>query len=148
MDMVFDILKQLGADETLWIQLGIIVVMLVVSKFLFLTHLQTVIEKREEKTVGLEGTADKQFDEVNKLSDEYKNKIQSANKEVRSKVENEKANLAKELEAKYRTEEKSVNDYIDESRKLSQAKIAEQKDKVLSEADDLALNLIQKITKG
>ena len=148
MDMVLGIFKQLGADETLLIQFGIVVVMLVVSKFLFLTHLQNVIEQREEKTVGLEGDADKQLEDVNKLSESYKSKINLANKEVRSKVETEKASITKDLESKYKAEEKTVNDYVDESRKVAEAKVIEQKEKVLGQAEELSLSLIQRITKG
>ena len=148
MDMVLGLFKELGADETLWIQLAIVISMLILSKYLFLTHLQDVIETRETKTVGLEGDADKQLEAVTKLSEEYKSKMNSANKEVRSKIESEKANIARDVEAKYRTEEKTVNDYIDESRKSAQAKVAEQKEKVLGEAGELAISLVQKITKG
>jgi F0F1-type ATP synthase membrane subunit b/b' len=122
--------------------------MLVLSKFLFLTHLQTVLELREEKTVGLEGHADKQLDDVNKLSATYKQKINTANKEVRANVETEKSSLSKDLEAKYKAEEKTVNDYVDESRKVAEVKVMEQKEKVLAEAEELALSLVQRITKG
>jgi F0F1-type ATP synthase membrane subunit b/b' len=148
MDMVLGIFKQLGADETLWVQFGIIVVMLVLSKFLFLTHLQTVLETREEKTIGLEGNADKQLEDVNKLSESYKSKINSANKDVRAKIDSEKTALTKELETKYKAEEKTVNNYVDESRKLAEVKVSEQKEKVLAEAEELSLSLVQRITKG
>ena len=148
MDMVLEIFKQLGADETLWIQLAIVIVMLILSKFLFLTHMQEVIETRQDKTVGLEGDADKELEKVNKLSEEYKAKILAANKSTRLKGEEEKNIISKDLEGKYRTEEKTVNDYIDESRKTAQDRVAEQKDKVLAEAGKLAISLVQKITKG
>jgi F0F1-type ATP synthase membrane subunit b/b' len=148
MDMVLGIFKQLGADETLWVQFGIAVGMLLISKFLFLTHLQTIIEQREERTVGLEGDADKQLDEVNKLSESYKMKINSATKEIRAKVENEKASITKDLETKYKTEEKTVNDYVDESRKVAEVKVSEQKGIVLAQAEELSLSLVQRITKG
>lgn len=148
MDMVLNIFKQLGADETLWIQFGIVVVMLVLSKILFLTHLQNVIEQREQRTIGLEGDADKQLDAVKNLSEEYKAKINSANKDVRKKVDSEKNKITKELESNYKAEEKTVNDYVDEARKNAESKVLEQKEKVLSEADELSLSLVQRITKG
>ena len=148
MEMVLGIFKQLGADETLWIQLGIVIVVLTLANFLFLGHLQDVIEKREEKTVGMEDSAQKQLEEVNKLSEEYKSKVSLTHKEVREKIESEKNSISKDLESKYRTEEKTVNDYIDESRKAAEVKVSEQKEKVLSQADELALSLVQRITKG
>jgi F0F1-type ATP synthase membrane subunit b/b' len=148
MDMVLGIFTSLGADKTLWIQLSIAIVMLFVSNFLFLNHLQIIIEKREKNTTGLEGEADSKFEEVDRLAAEYKEKISSATKAEREKIEIEKSVITKNLESKYRTEEKSVNDHVDKSRKESEAKVAAQKDEVLSGAEELAMSLVQKITKG
>lgn len=148
MDMVLGIFAQLGADKTLWYQFAIVVVMYLLSKTLFFGHLQTVLESREEKTVKLEGNAEKQFEEVNKIASEYKEKIGAATKSAREKLESEKSEITKSLEANYKAEEKKINDYIDASRKESEAKLQEQKDKILSDAEGLANTLVQKITKG
>lgn len=148
MDMVIGILKQLGADETLWQQFVIVTAMYFLAKFLFLDHLQNVIETREEKTVKLEGNAEKQFEEINKLSSEYKDKISSANKEAKATLDQNKKDIAKELENKYRGEEKTINEYIESSRKDIEADLAQKKDQVLSEAETLSNSLVQKIAKG
>lgn len=148
MDMVIGILKQLGADETLWQQFLIVTAMYFLAKFLFLDHLQNVIENREEKTVKLEGSAEKQFDEINKLSNEYKEKISSANKEAKANLDSSKKSIAKDLESKYRGEEKTINDYIESSRKDIEADLAQKKDQILSEAETLSNSLVQKIAKG
>ncbi len=148
MDMVIGILKQLGADETLWQQFLIVTAMYFLAKFLFLDHLQNVIENREEKTVKLEGNAEKQFEEINKLSNEYKEKISAANKEAKANLDLNKKDIAKDLENKYRGEEKTINDYIDSSRKDIEADLAQKKDQVLSEAETLSNSLVQKIAKG
>lgn len=148
MDMVIGILKQLGADETLLVQFGIVVAMFFLSKVLFLDHLQTVIETREDRTVKLEGNAEKQFDEITKMSNEYKEKITSANKAAKANLDNSKKEITKDLEAKYRTEEKTISDYIESSRKEVEKEIAIQREQVLGEADQLAASLVQKITKG
>ncbi len=148
MEMVLGIFGQLGADKTLWYQFAIVVVMYLLSKHLFFEHLQNVIETREEKTVKLEGNAEKQFDEINKLSGEYKEKINSANKEAKLKLDENKKQIAKDLESKYRGEEKTINDYIESSRKDIEADLAQKKDQLLSEAETLSNSLVQKIAKG
>ena len=116
MDMVVDVLKQLGADETILHQLAIVIVMYLLTKFLFLTHLQAILDNREEKTVLLEGSAERQFDEVEKIQKEYKEKIQTVSKEIKNKTDKTKAEIAKREESKYREKEKEVNSYIDEAR--------------------------------
>ena len=63
MEMFVDIFKQLGANESLVHQFIIVVVMFFLTKFLFLNHLQRILETREDKTVNLEGDAEKQFEE-------------------------------------------------------------------------------------
>jgi len=148
MDMVLNIFIQLGADKTLAVQFVIVCIMLVASKFLFLSHLQEIIEKREEKTVGLEGSAEKELERVNALSEEYKSNLNAANKEIRENTETKKNTISKELESKYRDEEKSMNDYIDESRKSAELKVSEQKEKLFGQAEELTASLVQKITKG
>lgn len=148
MDMVLGIFAQLGADKTIWYQFTIVVVMYLLSKTLFFGHLQNVLETREDKTTKLEGNAEKQFEEVSKIAADYKEKIGAANKSAKVKLDSEKAEISKSLEANYKAEEKKINDYIDSSRKESEAKLQEQKDKILSDAEDLASSLVQKITKG
>lgn len=148
MDMVLGILKQLGANETIWQQFIIVTAMYFLAKFTFLDHLQKVIENREEKTVKLEGNAEKQFEEINKLSSEYKEKINSANKEAKAKLDSMKKEISKELEGKYREEEKTINDYIESTRKDVEADLAQKKDQVLSEAETLSISLVEKIAKG
>ena len=148
MDMVLGIFAQLGADKTLWYQFAIIIVMYLLSKALFFGHLQNIIESREEKTVGLEGSAEKQFEEVNKLAANYKEKIGTATKSAKAKLDSDRSEISKSLEKNYKSEEKKINDYIDESRKESEANLKVQKDKILSDAEDLASSLVQKITRG
>lgn len=148
MDMVLGIFAQLGADKTLWYQFAIIIVMYLLSKALFFGHLQNIIESREEKTVGLEGSAEKQFEEVNKLAANYKEKIGTATKSAKAKLDSDRSEISKSLEKNYKSEEKKINDYIDESRKESEENLKVQKDKILSDAEDLASSLVQKITRG
>lgn len=148
MDMVLGIFAQLGADKTLWYQFAIIIVMYLLSKALFFGHLQNIIESREEKTVGLEGSAEKQFEEVNKLAANYKEKVGTATKSAKAKLDSDRSEISKSLEKNYKSEEKKINDYIDESRKESEANLKVQKDKILSDAEDLASSLVQKITRG
>ena len=100
MDMLIGIFEQLGADQSIVYQITIVIVMFIIAKFLFINHLQDVLETREDKTVKLEGNTEKQFEEINKIQAEYKEKIQTANKQVKAKLETAKAEIIKSEEGK------------------------------------------------
>ncbi len=148
MEMFVDIFKQLGTDASIVHQFVIVVVMFFVSKFLFLNHLQNVLDTREDKTVNLEGNAEKQFSEIDKAQKEYTEKISATNKSLKQKTESAKAEIVKKEEAKYKSEENKVNSFLEKTRKEVEAEISEKKEAVLKEAEQLAGNLVDKISKG
>lgn len=148
MDVVLGIFKQLGADESLYYQLIVFVVMFILSKTLFFNHLQYVIENREEKTVKLEGSAEKKFATVNRMSSEYKEKIQSARKNAKELVNSEKTKILKELEAGYRLKEEEINSFVTKSREETNQEIEKKKIEILAQAEGLADGLVQKLIKG
>lgn len=148
MDVALGILQQLGADSSLLYQFIIFVVLFFVTKFLFFDRLQSVIERREQQTVGLEVAAGKQLDEVNQLADEYREKVTTAKKSARAEYEVKKNEIIRGEEAKYKTKEKEILDYIAlEKKKLVEEYEAKRSD-VLKSADELSGLLVEKITKG
>lgn len=148
MDAVLAIFKQLGANESLLYQFIIFVSVFLIAKFGFFNHLQRILETREDKTVKLEGNADAQFEEVSRLTSEYKDRIQSANKEAREKFDKEKFEIEKKEEGRYREHEKEISAYIESSRNEIMKELDSKKQEVMNEADQLANSLVQKITKG
>jgi F0F1-type ATP synthase membrane subunit b/b' len=148
MDMLIGIFKQLGANESIVYQMAIIIAMFVIAKLLFVNHLQNVLETREEKTVKLEGNTEKQFAEITKIQNEYKDKIQAANKSVKAKLETEKLEITKAEEAKYKLQETEINEYISNSRKEIEKEISGKKEAVLADAESLSSSLVKKITEG
>ncbi|MEX0799240.1 MAG: ATP synthase F0 subunit B [Bacteriovoracaceae bacterium] len=148
MDAVVAIFQQLGANESIIYQFVIFLIVFIVAKLVFFNHLQNILETREEKTVKLEGSAEARFEEVNKLSSEYKDKIQKANKEAKSKLESGKGAIIKVEESRYREREKEINHFIENSRNETLKDVKAKKDQVMSEAEQLASSLVQKITKG
>jgi len=148
MDVVLTIFKQLGADFTLLIQFIITAVIFILAKVLFFDHLQNVLNTREDKTVKLEGNAEKQFDEVNKLSKSYKEKIHAANKDAKAKFDTAKAEISKSFEATYKSEETTIDSFVETSRKEVQKDLLVKKENVMKNAEQLATSLVQKITKG
>ena len=143
-----EIFVQLGTDQSILYQLVIIIVMFAISKFIFIKHMQAVIETREERTSKLEGNTEKQFEEIEKIQKAYKEKIQLANKEVKRQLDAGKDELSRKYEGEYRAEESVVNEFIKKSKKEIEAEISEKRTVVLSDAEELAKSLVNKIAKG
>ncbi len=147
MDKIIGLFQSLDGDQTILYQFAIVVVLFYLTKFLFLDHLQRILEAREDRTVNLEGDTEKKFDEINKIQSEYKEKIQKANKEIKVKLEENKNNIIKREESVYREQEKEINSFIESSRSEITKDIESKKDKILQEAEDLAKSLVQKMSK-
>jgi len=144
---MLDILTQLGTDISVFYQFGLIIVMYILARFVFIDHLHKILDMREIKTSKLSGDADKQFEKVDKIQNEYKAKIQNANKEIKAKVEKVKNEVTKNLEGDYRSNEAKINEYIESSKKEISTEIASKRESVMKEAGVLADSLIKKITK-
>jgi F0F1-type ATP synthase membrane subunit b/b' len=144
---MLDILKQLGTDQSIFYQFVVIIVVYAIAKLVFINHLQALLDTRDDKTLKLEGSTEKQFEEIEKIQAAYKEKIRVANKTLKEKLETGKADIAKSHETKYRSSADEINKFIEISKKEIEAEIKGKKEKVLADAQDLANNLVQKITK-
>lgn len=148
MDILLKVFQDLGADQTLFVQFVIVIIMYNLSRFVFVNRLHKVLDTREDKTSKLDGDAEKQFAEIKKTQDEYKEKMQAANKKVKTSIEERKNDIVKNNEAQFRVKEKEINTYIDNSKKEVQENINDKREQVLGDAEHLAASLVQKITKG
>jgi F0F1-type ATP synthase membrane subunit b/b' len=139
------IFTQLGVDSSLVPQFVIITVVFIIAQFLFLGKLQNVIETREEKTVKLESSADETIEKVQRMQNEYKIKIDEANRTALKNSTEKKQSITQKYTDQYKQTEKEVNAFVDNSRNEFTKEVTANKDKYLAEADTLAQSLVQKI---
>jgi F0F1-type ATP synthase membrane subunit b/b' len=140
-----EIFTQLGVDDSLPYQFAIILIVFIIANFLFLGKLQNVLEVREEKTVKLENSADETLEKVTSMQNEYKAKIDNANRTALKASADKKQELNNKYTAQYKQSEKEVNAFVDQSRNDFGKEVASNKDKYLSESETLAQSLVQKI---
>ncbi len=145
METVKAIFTQLGVDSSLLPQFIIVFVIFIIAKFLFLNHLQFVLENREEKTVKLESSADNTLEQVNKMAQEYKGKIDSANKESMKIITAKKAEIQARYGETFKKTEKEINQFVEESRQSFEREIQANRSKFAGEIDGMANELINKI---
>ncbi len=140
-----EILTQMGVDSSLAYQFVIIVLVFIVSNFLFLGKLQEVLEIREEKTVKLESSADETLEKVTTMQSEYKTKIDEANRQALKTATDKKQTISSKYTEQYKAQEREMNSYVDKSRAEFSKEVAGNKDKYLAESEALAQSLVEKI---
>lgn len=145
METIQAIFTQLGVDKSLLPQFILVVLLFLVAKFLFLNHLQFVLENREEKTVKLEGAADETLERVTKLSHEYKAKIEQANKEAMKLLGGKKTEIQNHYNEQFKAIEREINQFVDKSRGEFEKEVEANKTRFLAETDSLASDLVKKI---
>ncbi len=147
MDTVTAIFTQLGADSSVLNQFVVVVALFVLTKFLFLNKLQSVIETREEKTVKLEGSAGNMLEKVEELESKYKEKINTAHEKAQVFLSKEKETLIKEQSALIKKIENEVLGDIEKAHKANEAEVKSQREALLKEVDTLSETLVGKITQ-
>jgi F0F1-type ATP synthase membrane subunit b/b' len=140
-----EIFTQLGVDSSLPYQFGIILVVFILANFIFLGKLQSVLEVREEKTIKLENAAEGTIEKASSMQNEYKLKIDDANRTALKVSTEKKQKVVQKFTDQYKQTEKEVNTLVDKSRNDFSKEIADSKEKYLAESENLAQSLVQKI---
>jgi F0F1-type ATP synthase membrane subunit b/b' len=145
MDQVVSIFAQLGVDQSVFKLFALVVILFIVIKFMLMTKLQFIIEKREEKTVKLEGSADSTFEKIQKLNEEYKAKIQTVQIEAQKIFNEEKESITRKNDTVYKNIEKEMESFLNNSRKEMEKDINDRRNEVLSKSNELADQLVNKL---
>lgn len=145
MDTLKAIFTQLGVDSTLLPQFFLVFALFIIAKFLFLNHLQFVLENREEKTVKLEGHADEALEKVNRLSSDYRAKIDAANKDAMKVLGQKKTDIQSRYTEQVKKTEREINLFVDESRQAYERQTQSGRAAYMAQASELANDLVKKI---
>jgi F0F1-type ATP synthase membrane subunit b/b' len=140
-----EIFTQLGVDESLPYQFAIILIAFILAHFLFLGKLQKILEVREEQTVKLESSADETIEKVSTMQNEYKLKIEEANRSALKKATDQKQSITQKYTVQYKKKKKEMNTFVDDSRNGFRKEVAENKAGYLAESEALAQSLVKKI---
>lgn len=89
----------IGLDETLFIQLFLLIVVIVMAKFLYLNPVKATIEARDEKIKSLKSTADSGLKSVEESKKAYEEKLLAVRAEMSAYQIKMKEEASKEVEA-------------------------------------------------
>ena len=89
----------IGLDETLFIQLFLLIVVIIMAKFLYLNPVKSTIEARDEKIKSLKSTADSGLKSVEESKKAYEEKLLAVRAEMSAYQIKMKEEVSKEVEA-------------------------------------------------
>ena len=146
MDTILNIFKSLGADNTFFYQLALVIIFYFALKLSLFSKLQEVLDLRENKTTKLDGNANKKFAEAEELSLRYKAELDKANQEAFAIIVAKKDESLIAQKSKVKEVDGKLNTEIDEKRKVFMAELEIHKTNILKEADSLSGDLVNKLT--
>jgi F-type H+-transporting ATPase subunit b len=147
MDTIVIILKALKIDQTALIQFGILLVLFNTIAPLLFKKIQDVLELRESKTTKLESNAHNVYKKSEDLAEQYKAKVEKTHQDSQNITQKKKADiLNKEKEILKSEENKLSSEYEDRKSKIKK-EMSEKRTIMMAEADKLAANLVEKLTK-
>ncbi len=143
--MIGDILSQLGVDNTVFIQFIVICILFFISSKVLFEPLQRVLMLRAEKTTKTEELAVDLKSEYENLKYEYDEKIEQTYKETQDSKNSKKKDIEKEFDSKYKQLEQESNSKLASEKEKIATEYLAKKNTILSEADTLANQLVEKI---
>lgn len=147
MDTILVIIKALNIDQTALIQFGILLVFFNTIAPLFFEKIQAVLELRESKTTKLESKSHDVYKKAEGLADQYKAKVEKTHQDSQETIQKKKSEISNEEREILKTEENKLSDEFDQRMAKIQKEMAEKRTLVMAEADKLAGNLVEKLTK-
>ncbi|RPJ79001.1 MAG: hypothetical protein EHM20_02530 [Alphaproteobacteria bacterium] len=147
MDTILVILNALKIDKTVIIQFVLLIVFFNTLAPLLFKRIQKVLELREGKTTKLESHAHAVYKKSEELAEQYKAKVEKTHQDSQLNTNKKKSDvLNKERDLLKSAEEKISAEYEERKAKILK-EISEKRLVVMAEAEKLASNLVEKLTK-
>ncbi|MFA6237201.1 MAG: hypothetical protein WC635_07735 [Bacteriovorax sp.] len=147
MDTILVIINALKIDKTVLIQFGLLVVLFNLIAPVLFKKLRTVLELRENKTTKLESHAHHVYKKAEDLAEQYKAKVEKTHQESQDISHKKKSDIANKERELIRAEEDKLSSEYEERKNKILKEMSEKRAIIMGEADKLAGNLVDKLTK-
>ncbi len=147
MGVLGEIIVKLGWDPSFWWQLGILLALFFILKFLLFDKLQWVLDHREERTSKLVEEAVQLQHEAEKIDGEYKEKLKSARHNARDFFRMKREQWL-EVERKIvHGAELEIGQEYEKKRIQLEEEMKKKKEDVLGKTEQLSDELVQKLVQ-
>lgn len=147
MEKIINIFQSLGVDESFFVQFAVVVILYFLLKVLLFEKLQYVLELRENKTTKREDGANKQLNEAEDMALKYKESMNKIQQEAHQLIVRKRTEAEEKQKNEIKLKSKELEKKLEKLRVQYTAEIDSKKDDVLAQADQLAGQLVEKLTK-
>ncbi|MBT3234757.1 MAG: hypothetical protein HN353_02290 [Bdellovibrionales bacterium] len=145
MDMIIGIFQSLGVDQTIFIQFGVILVFYVVISQILFKKLLTVLQERENKTVGLVEAAALQSQAADELASKYQDEVAQAYRQSQTRIESVRSKIKNENLEIVQKEEHSLQVRYQKAKEHSISEVEVVRGNLMKSSDELTQSLVEKI---
>ncbi len=145
MNEVINIFKSLGADETIFQQFIIFLVIFGILKPLLFDKILEVLTIREDKTVNLQDLSGQKFIKAENMAKEYSAKISDAQNNIFEEIKTKKIKITQTENDKIHTFRNELEKSMDEKRNEFKILLDNKRKDVLSESEGLSDDLVEKL---
>lgn len=147
MDTIVIILQALKIDKTVLIQFALLVLFFNLLAPLFFNKIKEILEYREGKTTKLESHAHAVYKQAEDLADQYKAKVEKTHQDSQTVANKNKSEVMNKEKDLLKSAEELLSSEYDSRKSKILKEISEKRTVVMGEADKLAGNLVEKLTK-
>jgi F0F1-type ATP synthase membrane subunit b/b' len=140
-----DILKSLGVDGTLWIQLCCFLVSYIAISELVLKPYMAALREREQRTIGSEEAAARLIEEAEELHTDFEKKARAINFQIKGIYDLSRTEAMKEYDEQVAKARNEVEQLLESSRVQISEQIRLAEASLLSEVSTLSSALASKL---
>jgi len=145
MDTLTSIISSLGINATLFIQLGIFVVVFAFLKTVVFTPYFNAYEERQKKTQGNQQQADQLWAHTREIEAQYQRKARSLNTDVKAIFDKARLEAALEQEKIYSEAREKAKSTVDKAREVVQGELNRAREDLIKEAPELARGIKERL---
>ena len=147
MDKIIQIFTQLGADQSIFYQFAIFIVLFILLKTVLFNKLLFVLQTRENKTTKMEERANSKLGEAEKLARKFEEEVSTKRLEEIEKAQDLKATALKEISARKSEKEKVVQGIFEEGKQKIESEFEVTRKNTMANVSGLSNDLIEKLVK-
>ncbi len=145
MDAVVNIIKALGVNDTLWIQMGIFIFSFLIIKTVIFKPFFAAFEGRHSATEGNSQSAEKIFSQTRELESLYQRKARSLNADVKAIFDKARLEANLEQERILNEAKQKAREALDKYRDQIQAEVGRAREDLIKEGPILGGAIAEKL---
>lgn len=147
MGVLGEIIVKLGWDPSFWWQLGILLALFILLKYLLFDKLLWVLDHREERTSKLVDEANELLHEATKIEGEYKTKLDIARHNAKNFFRMKREQWIEHERKEVHAAEQEINAEYEKKRVHLEGEFKVKRDEILAKTGELSDELVGKLTK-